>query len=85
MNLQNLEHSAKGYLILANNILIEAVENNSFNQNEKRYYEAIGGFRGIMNIILSENIDWYFALLLQCSDYLDMHEELIELLKEGDQ
>lgn len=85
MNLQNLERSAKRYLILANNILIEAVDNDSFNQNEKRYYEAMGGFRGIMNVILSENIDWYFALLLQCSDYLDLHDELIELLKEGNQ
>lgn len=85
MNLRKLERFAKRNLILANNIILKAVDTDSFKNVEKEYYSAMGSFRGIMNIILSENIDLYFAILLQCSEYLDLHEELIELLKEGEQ
>ena len=85
MNLRKLECFAKRNLILANNIILKAVDADSFKNVEKEYYSAMGGFRSIMNIILSENIDLYFAILLQCSEYLDLHEELINLLKEGEQ
>lgn len=85
MNLRKLERFAKRNLILANNIILKAVDTDSFKNVEKEYYSAMGSFRGIMNIILSENIDLYFAILLQCSEYLDLHEELVELLKESEQ
>ena len=85
MNLRKLERFAKRSLITANSIIVKAVDTDSFNgKTEQEYYSAMGSFRGIMNIILSENTDLYFAILLQCSEYLDLHEELISLLKEGE-